>query len=60
VASRNHSADEAPELLVNLNARVPKALWRRVRLQCLREDRLLRAFITEALREYLVRRTRRA
>jgi hypothetical protein len=41
------------ESLVNLNARVPKHLWRRVRLQCLREERLLRSFITDALREYL-------
>ena len=41
------------EPLVNLNARVPKELWRRVRLQCLREGRLLRSFITEALREHL-------
>jgi hypothetical protein len=40
-------------MLVNLNARVPKHLWRRVRLQCLREERLLRSFITDALREYL-------
>jgi len=47
---RSTSADEA---LVNLNARIPKQLWRRVRLQCLREERLLRTFITEALREYL-------
>src|SRR5438876_3014542 len=41
------------EALVNLNARVPRHLWRRVRLQCLRDERLLRTFITEALREYL-------
>ena len=41
------------EPLVNLNARVPKELWRRVRLQCLREGRLLRSFITDALREHL-------
>jgi len=47
------------ETLVNLNARVPKHLWRRVRLQCLREERLLRSFITEALREYLRGRTGR-
>jgi predicted HicB family RNase H-like nuclease len=46
------------EPLVNLNARVPKHLWRRVRLQCLREGRLLRSFITEALQEYLRARTR--
>jgi hypothetical protein len=45
--------DASEELLVNLNARVPRQLWRRVRLQCLRDGRLLRSFITEALREYL-------
>ncbi len=49
------------DILVNLNARVPKHLWRRVRLQCLREECLLRSFITEALREYLrERQVRRA
>jgi len=49
------------EILVNLNARVPKHLWRRVRLQCVREECLLRSFITEALREYLrERQVRRA
>jgi len=49
------------EILVNLNARVPKHLWRRVRLQCLREEcLLLRSFITEALREYLREQVRRA
>jgi hypothetical protein len=47
------------DVLVNLNARVPKHLWRRVRLQCLREERLLRAFITDALREYLAVQSRR-
>ena len=46
------------EALVNLNARVPKHLWRRVRLQCLRDERLLRGFITDALREYLRERSR--
>ena len=51
--------DTNPEPLVNLNARVPKHLWRRVRLRCLEEGRLLRAFITEALREHLKARTRR-
>jgi hypothetical protein len=45
--------------LVNLNARVPKHLWRRVRLRCLEDGRLLRAFITDALREHLRERTRR-
>ena len=58
MASRKGRNDE--DVLVNLNARVPKHLWRRVRLQCLREERLLRAFITEALREYLAAQSRRA
>ena len=54
MASRNRAAaTDDSETLVNLNARVPKHLWRRVRLQCLREERLLRSFITDALREYL-------
>lgn len=44
---------------MNLNARVPRDLWRRVRVQCLREGRLLRTFITEALREYLSTKSRR-
>jgi hypothetical protein len=51
--SRNLEPRRGDEVLVNLNARVPKTLWRRVRLQCLRDERLLRSFITEALREYL-------
>jgi hypothetical protein len=51
--------DTSTEPLVNLNARVPKHLWRRVRLRCLEEGRLLRAFITEALREHLRSQTRR-
>ena len=53
--ARSKSAPEAAldEMLVNLNARVPRNLWRRVRLQCTREGRLLRTFITEALEERL-------
>jgi len=52
--------DALDEMLVNLNARVPRNLWRRVRLQCTREGRLLRTFITEALEERLkVERRRR-
>jgi hypothetical protein len=50
---RDRASRDAFESLVNLNARVPKHLWRRVRLQCVREERLLRSFITDALREYL-------
>ena len=59
MASRNRTEVYDSETLVNLNARVPKLLWRRVRLQCLREERLLRSFITDALREYLRERGRR-
>lgn len=47
------------EMLVNLNARVPRNLWRRVRLQCTREGQLLRTFITEALEERLRSERRR-
>jgi len=50
---RDRASRDDFESLVNLNARVPKHLWRRVRLQCVREERLLRSFITDALREYL-------
>jgi hypothetical protein len=53
MASRDRKREGSGETLVNLNARVPKQLWRRVRLQCLREERLLRTFITEALQDYL-------
>jgi hypothetical protein len=57
---RSSPEDAADEILVNLNARVPRNLWRRVRLQCTREGRLLRTFITEALGERLrVERRRR-
>ena len=61
MAPRSSSAsagDTSSEPLVNLNARVPKHLWRRVRLRCLEEGRLLRAFITEALQEHLRTRAR--
>jgi hypothetical protein len=51
--------DASDEMLVNLNARVPRNLWRRVRLQCTREGRLLRTFITEALEERLKLERRR-
>ena len=53
--ARRKSAPEdvSDEILVNLNARVPRNLWRRVRLQCTREGRLLRNFITDALEERL-------
>ena len=60
-SSRHRRAPAAQDELVNLNARVPRGLWRRVRLRCLLDDTLLRTFITGALREYLdapIRRTR--
>jgi predicted HicB family RNase H-like nuclease len=57
-AERSSSRNTEP--LVNLNARIPKKLWRRVRLQCLQEERLLRTFITEALREHLREQTARS
>ena len=59
MASRARPQREGTDTLVNLNARVPKRLWRRVRLQCLREECLLRSFITDALRDYLRAQSRR-
>ena len=52
------SANGVQNPLVNLNARIPKRLWRRVRLQCVRDERLLRGFVTDALQEYLRTRGR--
>jgi len=60
MARRKSAPEDAfDEMLVNLNARVPRNLWRRVRLQCTREGRLLRTFITEALEERLKLERRR-
>ncbi|MCW5891301.1 MAG: hypothetical protein KIT14_12225 [bacterium] len=61
MVQRSSSAqrEDATEPLVNLNARVPKHLWRRVRLRCLEDNRLLRSFITEALLEHLKNRGKR-
>ncbi len=54
MARRKRAREEtSDEVLVNLNARVPRNLWRRVRLQCTRDGQLLRTFITEALEERL-------
>jgi len=53
---RSFATEDTP--LVNLNARVPRSLWRRVRIQCLRDGKLLRTFITEALHEYMDARKR--
>lgn len=48
--------DELPEeIFVNLNARVPKELWRRVRLHCLKKGIILRKFTTDALVELLAK-----
>jgi hypothetical protein len=54
IAVANGNGNESAAL-VNLNARIPKRLWRRVRLQCVRDERLLRGFVTEALQDYLLR-----
>lgn len=53
MARRNGIDSKEENPLVNLNARIPKRLWRRVRLQCVRDERLLRGFVTEALQEHL-------
>ena len=59
MARRNSNGEEnGHDPLVNLNARIPKRLWRRVRLQCVRDERLLRGFVTEALLDYLRTRGR--
>jgi hypothetical protein len=58
VARRITADDDQHASLVNLNARIPKRLWRRVRLQCVRDERLLRGFVTEALQDYLRTRGR--
>ena len=51
---RNQLEDTATDdLLVNLNARISKELWRRMRVKCVEEERLLRDFITEALKDQL-------
>ncbi len=51
---RNQLEETATDdLLVNLNARISKELWRRMRVRCVEEERLLRDFITEALKDQL-------
>lgn len=51
---RNQLEETATDdLLVNLNARISKELWRRMRVRCVEEGRLLRDFITEALKDQL-------
>ena len=58
MARRNGFDSKEEDALVNLNARIPKRLWRRVRLRCVRDERLLRGFVTEALQEHLRARGR--
>ena len=58
MSRRNGTDSNEEDALVNLNARIPKRLWRRVRLQCVRDERLLRGFVTEALQEHLRARGR--
>ena len=41
---------------VNLNVRVRRDLWRRVKVRSFGEQRFARDFIIEALREHLARR----
>ena len=60
MARRNtRKTEHTEDVLVNLNARIPKSLWRRVRLQCTHQGRLLRSFIQEALQERLHSQKRR-
>jgi hypothetical protein len=47
------------EILVNLNARVPRDLWRRTKMHTTKKGVLLRKFITEALVEALRREKKR-
>jgi type III secretory pathway component EscV len=47
------SRDQTERDVVQLHVWVRRELWRRVRRQCAREDRKLRAFVAEALAERL-------
>jgi hypothetical protein len=40
-------------VLVNLYARVPESLWRRLRMECAVGGRLIQTFIAEAIEEQL-------
>lgn len=46
-------ANSETEPMANLNARISKDLYRRVRLRALEEQVLLKTFITDALTEFL-------
>ena len=50
---RQTAGTKGTEVLVNLNARVPKSLWRRVRMECAVRGRLIQTFTTEAIEEQL-------
>jgi hypothetical protein len=56
---RQTAATKGVEILVNLNARVPRSLWRRVRMECAVHGRFVQTFITEAIEEQLHPRKRR-
>lgn len=51
--------ERVTEPRVNLNARIRRGLIRRIRIRCLEEERLLRDFTVEALREHFARLARR-
>lgn len=57
---RQRRSDVSDDVLVNLNARVPRGLRRRLKIHCSHADQMLRAFVTEAIDERLhpVRRRR--
>jgi len=50
----------ADDELVNLNARVPRSLIRRVRTHCAQTDVTMRVFITSALEQHLGAKKRRS
>lgn len=53
---RSKTADDE---LVNLNARVPRSLIKRVRTHCAQTDVTMRVFITSALEQHLGSKKRR-
>ena len=46
--------------LVNLNARIPRDLWQKVKLSCFRDGKPLQGYIGEAVRERLDRATKKS
>jgi hypothetical protein len=59
MARARTKAHAAEDELVNLNARVPRGLIRRVRARCALSDQTMRDFITSALEQHLTSKTRR-